>query len=683
MAKKPTVNVLLIEDDEEDYIITRDILSDIPTTSYSLQWQSNPNNALTSIRKEKFDVCLLDYNLRGTTALEVLAQFAAKHISVPIIMLTAQQDPDVDRNSMKAGAVDFLVKGQVTPLLLERAIRYAIERSNVQKEREKLLKEKAARREAEIQSDYYKLIAEAIPQMVWTATPDGVVDYFNSRWYDYTPLSEAMKKEQSDWTKIVHPDDVIPSQKAWQKAIKTGELFTVEYRFKTKSQTSYEWFLGIALPIRNRKNHIVKWFGTCTNIHRQKQAEATLRFLDKVNNVLTNSFDYKKNLDEIAHLIPEYMADWCVIDLLDNNTFKRVALVHADSSKKQIVEEILRDYPPDDTAPGGIGKVLRTGKTEYHQKVTKDVVKKTARNIPRLEKLISQLGLASYIVAPMIHNGMIYGAISFVRSDKNHAYTKHDVALVDDLASRIALAVENSQLYEKAQQGIVIRDEFLNIASHELRTPLTSLQLQMQILKNKLKNTSDETLLKTLQLMLEKSDQQTKRLANLINMLLDVSKMNGKKLELEKEPVDLSELTKEIIQRFDTELEKAHSPVTFINGVQAIGEWDRFRIDQVITNILSNAIKYGGGKPITVSITAKEGFGILSIEDKGYGIAPHDTERIFARFERTDAAKKHGGLGLGLYIASEIVKLHGGKIQVTSAIGEGSQFSIILPLTTD
>ncbi len=228
--------------------------------------------------------------------------------------------------------------------------------------------------------------------------------------------------------------------------------------------------------------------------------------------------------------------------------------------------------------------------------------------------------------------------------------------------------------FEDLKQAIRARDEFLSIASHELRTPLTALKLRLQALLYA------RGLEEKLEKKLESAARQTQRLERLIDNLLDISRITTGHLELEPEEIELAELTHEVVERLRDEAAATGSQIQFEASSPAGGKWDRLRIEQVVTNLVSNAVKYGEGKPIVVRVSADEGVAEISVRDRGIGIAEQDLERIFYQFERAANRRAPGGLGMGLYIARQIVEAHQGKIHVESKNGEGSLFRVSLPL---
>ncbi|MFO7178062.1 MAG: ATP-binding protein [Pseudomonadota bacterium] len=228
------------------------------------------------------------------------------------------------------------------------------------------------------------------------------------------------------------------------------------------------------------------------------------------------------------------------------------------------------------------------------------------------------------------------------------------------------------------RDAVATRDEFLSIASHELKTPLTPLQLQLDSLRLLLdkEGALDERAARKL----EQASRQTARLTRLVENLLDVSRITRFRLELEIEEVDLGELIREIASRYADEAHRAGCTLEIHAPSPVVGRWDRMRLEQVISILVSNAIKYGPGKPVEIRAEARDDAARLTVRDYGIGIAQADLSRIFERFERAVSARHYGGLGLGLYIARQIVDAHSGSIGVSSEPGAGATFTVVIPL---
>jgi signal transduction histidine kinase len=241
------------------------------------------------------------------------------------------------------------------------------------------------------------------------------------------------------------------------------------------------------------------------------------------------------------------------------------------------------------------------------------------------------------------------------------------------------VAIENSRLYREAQEAVRARDEFLSIASHELKTPLTTLQLQIQGLARKLKSSGDQPALQGLVARVATSERQVERLTALINNLLDISRITAGRLDLDLEPVDLAAVAREAAARFREDLARAGCVLELRADGECVGQWDRLRLEQVVTNLLSNAAKYGAGRPIEIEVDGGDATARFSIRDHGIGIPAEHQARIFERFERAVSDRHYGGLGLGLWIVRQIVDAFGGTIQVESQAGAGSTFTVLLP----
>jgi len=251
-----------------------------------------------------------------------------------------------------------------------------------------------------------------------------------------------------------------------------------------------------------------------------------------------------------------------------------------------------------------------------------------------------------------------------------------EIGLLADAFNRMLGEIDGRQ--KQAQQAIQVRDDFLSIASHELKTPLTSLRLQAQGLLMLPPTSVSEPDGKRIKHTLEVIDRQVARLDKLIANLLDVSRIAAGRLLLDPTETNLSSLVREVMRQFEAQLARGNCKLDASIEPSVIGLWDAPRLDQVVTNLISNAIKYGGGKPIELSVASTAAGARLVVRDQGIGISSDDQHRIFGRFERA-ASLSYGGLGLGLFISAQIVRAHGGTISVESTPKVGSRFTVELP----
>ncbi|MFP2927471.1 MEDS domain-containing protein [Pyxidicoccus sp. 3LG] len=243
-------------------------------------------------------------------------------------------------------------------------------------------------------------------------------------------------------------------------------------------------------------------------------------------------------------------------------------------------------------------------------------------------------------------------------------------------------AAENARLYREAQEAVLLRDEFLSVASHELKTPLTPLQLKLQGIKREAaRSPGGQVPSSQVVRAVDGAEQQVRKLAGLVNELLDVARLTEGRLSLSPEGVDLPQLLGDVVGRFAPEAARAECPLRLEVAAGIVGTWDRQRLEQIITNLLTNALKYGAGRPVSLEARVDGGLACIDVRDEGIGIAPESLERIFGKFERAVPERHYGGLGLGLYIAQQLAHAMGGEIRVQSRLGEGSVFTVLLPLS--
>ncbi|MFT3767673.1 MAG: hybrid sensor histidine kinase/response regulator [Minicystis sp.] len=266
-------------------------------------------------------------------------------------------------------------------------------------------------------------------------------------------------------------------------------------------------------------------------------------------------------------------------------------------------------------------------------------------------------------------------AASQAQAERELAETR--ARLLDDLEAK---NVELQRAKDYAEAAVHARDEFLVIASHELRTPLTSLQLHLQSIQRALDATGASCPTGRIITGIDVATRQTERLATLVDSLLDASRISAGRLELHPERLDLAAVVRDAAERLGEIARRAGSTVVVVAGHPVIGTWDRVRCEQVTTNLLSNAIRYGRGKPIEVEVTQEGQRARLVVRDAGIGIDEEQRTRIFGIFERGVSSRNYGGLGLGLYITRQIVEAHGGTIHVTSRLGQGLTFVVELPV---
>ncbi|MFP2926062.1 MASE1 domain-containing protein [Pyxidicoccus sp. 3LG] len=283
------------------------------------------------------------------------------------------------------------------------------------------------------------------------------------------------------------------------------------------------------------------------------------------------------------------------------------------------------------------------------------------------------------VLVPLVSREHVRGVLVLMRDERALFPGTEDLTLAEELARRFCMALETARLYGEAQQAITVRNEFIAIAAHELRTPLTTLMLRMRSLGRLLQQEcGSEAVLEKVHAM----SRQLGRLAQLVERVLDVGRITTHRLELQREQVDVSELVEQVVETFAEEADRAGCALRVEAKAGLRACWDPGRVEQALANLLTNALKFGAGKPIEVHVSEEGGWVRLAVRDYGIGIAPEALERIFGRFERAVSSRKYGGLGLGLFLTRWIVESHGGAIQAESHPGAGSTFVLLLPAGT-
>ncbi|WPN44466.1 hybrid sensor histidine kinase/response regulator [Pseudomonas sp. P8_241] len=243
----------------------------------------------------------------------------------------------------------------------------------------------------------------------------------------------------------------------------------------------------------------------------------------------------------------------------------------------------------------------------------------------------------------------------------------------------LLVKLQNTQL--ELEQAVRMRDDFMSIVAHEVRTPLNGLILETQLRKMHLaRDNADAFTLDKMHAMVDRDERQIKSLIRLIEDMLDVSRIRTGKLSIRPTHFDLAVLVRDLLQNFAQQIEAAEASVSLDAAQAVIGSWDEFRIEQVISNLLTNALRYGAKSPIAVRVYSTGGQAVVDVQDQGIGISEDNQKRIFQQFERVSAKHAVVGLGLGLFISEQIVTAHGGTITVQSRIGEGALFRVCLPL---
>lgn len=561
-------------------------------------------------------------------------------------------------------------------------------------------------------------LANSMPQLVWITDAKGNVEFFNSRWYEYTGTTAAGESSSNGWIDVLHPGDISRTKKTWKRSLETGELYEIEFRLRD-STGNYRWFIGRSLPTISTNGAIKKWYGTCTDIDDQKRRASLQHFLSEATKVLTSSLNYDETLRSIARIAVPRVADWCSIEVLnDDGQLEQVAVAHKDPTKVKWALELRKQQgPPNLDAPSGVPKVLRTGQSEFLPLIPDEVLVAASKNKEELE-ILRSLGLKSAIIAPLRIKDKVVGGITFIISDNNRLFDTKDLEIIEELANRASLAMTNSSLFAEAQKDLEHRkkledqlrlaneelerrveertaqledtnlnlqrsnqelQDFAYVASHDLQEPLRKIQAFGNLLQEEyakeLGEGSD---------YLKRMRSAAARMSALIEDILSFSRVTTMARSFTK--VNLSTVASEVLEDLETRISDTGATVEV--GKLPTIEADEVQMRQLLQNLIANAIKFHKPdvKPVVtinatieISQSSKIKYCRIIIQDNGVGFDEKYLDRIFAVFQRLHTRDSYEGTGIGLAVCRKIVERHGGSITAESIPGKGASFIIDLP----
>ena len=415
-------------------------------------------------------------------------------------------------------------------------------------------------------------------------------------------------------------------------------------------------------------------------------ARDRLEFLAEVSALLTSSLDYQETLDRAVHLALPQLGDYCNV-LVENEhgVLRHVAWAHVVKEKEGALRELARrllERPQQPNVPTFSKGVMQTGQPMIvdHAKIAAAIADVERSDLdPDLVALGGELLPYAYVGVPLLVRGRPIGVISFGTGEREsrREYSAADLTLVEEFARRVSLAIENARLFHQAAELNRLKDEFLATLSHELRTPLAAVLGWARMLVN------DQLDVDKSRHALQAIERNAQAQVQLVDDILDVARGMAGNLRLNVEPIDVVAVTHRSVEAIAPAAAAKHIDVRVHAAAQVMVLGDAGRLQQVVWNVLSNAVKFtAAGGRITIDVAARNANVEVEVTDTGVGIAPAFLPFVFDKFRQADGSftRQHGGLGLGLAIARHLVELHGGSIQARSdGEGHGSTFLIRLP----
>jgi Na+/proline symporter/signal transduction histidine kinase len=403
----------------------------------------------------------------------------------------------------------------------------------------------------------------------------------------------------------------------------------------------------------------------------EREASAQ-RFLAEVSGRLASSLDLETTARTVVHLPVPQLVDAALLWVSDGQKLPpRVWFAHADPEREQTANDALELEATRLADVGDVAQALAS---------RRPVTGGAGHDSAWPAAVQEATGLAGDVTLPLTTRRGTLGTLSLFLTEGSRLRLPADLTLAEELAHRAAVALENASLYQAAEGAIRARDEFLAVASHELKTPLTPLRITIQtilraVARGDLAKLPQDRLVE----LFGGTDGQIRRLVALVDDLLDVSRVSMGRLHLSLETVDLAAAARSVAERHRPELVQSGCDLLFALQAGVIGKWDRLRIEQIVANLIVNAVKYAPGGCVELAVEADSVFARLSVRDHGPGIAPEDQDRIFLPFERAVSYLKASGFGLGLYIVRQVAQAHGGSVRLDSQPGQGCTFTVELP----
>jgi PAS domain S-box-containing protein len=689
--KERQLIVIIADDSPEDRAALHDAFSRDPAVNYVVIEAESGAHAFELRRARKPDCLILKGDLPDMHVLDALKKLAAEEgaPACAVVVVVGDGDARLAVEVMKNGAHDCLEKNRARGAELRRAVNQAIEKAEQQ--RRPAAPERKRIEEAILESESrLRELADAMPQIVYTCGPDGLVDYGNKQWVEYVgvPVEQSIGRK---WMEAIHPDDRERTRNWLLESGGKGQPFEIEHRLRRKDG-QYRWHLARGTPIRDAQGLVVKWIGTSTDIHDRKEAEAEREELLSRERVARAEAEHSvKSIRRLQAVTDSALTHLTLDDLLYEMLARIRELLETDSATILLLTGDGQSL----AVRAAIGLELEEEVGRVVIPVGRGVAGSIAMNrAPLIVEDLSAVDVFSPILCqkarsligmPLIVEDRLIGVIH-TGTVRSRRFTEEDVRLLQLAADRVALAIEHARLYEverqarwHAEESNRVKDEFLAVVSHELRSPLNAILGYAALLRyggldaQRVKNAAD---------IIERSG---KAQTQLIDDLLDTARIISGKLRLEVGPVDLVMVIEQAVQTIQPAADaKGISIETDLPAEIGQITGDPARLQQVTWNLLSNAVKFTpqGGR-VEARLERVDPYIRIAVSDTGKGINPDFLPYIFDRFRQADAssARRHGGLGLGLTLVKYLVELHGGTIEAMSAgEGQGSTFNVTLPV---
>lgn len=504
-------------------------------------------------------------------------------------------------------------------------------------------------------------------KIIWDETSESIFGYKKG---DFPSTTIAFESH-------LHPDDREELLRVISESVEKKIAFDVDHRI-LRLDGKVRWVHSSGMAFYDRSGKAYRVMGTILDVTDRRLVEEEQTFLAEISENLSASLDFTENIQRFSDTVLDFLCDGLFMDLLKTDgSVERILLQHNDPEVIKTLSRIrVSQLDQFDERHPLLGSIV-SGKNILYSGLKPSLLEESFG--PEFAREVREAKMSSVMTLRLRGRESLLGTLTlFTTSGSGRVMEQRHVKLAEEIAYRVSLSLENSLLYAHSQESIKARDEFLSIASHELKTPLQSLTLQNQMRRRNMQKfgTGDKKSLKALEL----DYKQLTRINRLIDDMLEITRINANHLALNLEDFEFCQFIGEVVERFRPQLEASGCELSASLNCPLKIKGDSYRIEQVVVNLLTNAMKYGAGHPIKIEVQKKNDRGILYVQDRGPGIAESDIERIFERFERAISSSEVSGLGLGLFISRQIIEKHGGVLSVDSQLGTGSTFILELPI---
>jgi PAS domain S-box-containing protein len=525
----------------------------------------------------------------------------------------------------------------------------------------------------------FRSLVVATSTLLWTTDATGCFREDSPTWCAFTGQSYESWRNGSGWWEAIHPEDRARAAAAWQRAFSTRGLFEAEYRLH-RADGTYTPVVSRGVPVLELDGSVREWVGSITDITAPRRARQTLEVLTEASTALASTWEFSQALERLTRCVVPRLAEWCGVFLREESgALERVAFSDVDPVRALHLRKVGAGAP----VPLLLEPVLAHGRAQLLPALTEEALA-LEPDAARREVRRAFVGLRTLVV-PIRVKGQLRGGLVLLAGEGYRPHDADDIQLAEELAHRVAIALEHVRLFElarqerdRAEQANRAKDAFLATVSHELRTPLTAILGWTNILRTTPLPPEKQAR------ALETVERSARAQAQIVDDLLDISRIVAGRMRLEVKPVEFGAVVEGVLDVVrpaaaarDIRLETRLEGDTLVLG-------DAQRLQQVVWNLLTNALKFTPpGGQVTVRLMRRGAQVELEVSDSGQGIAPEFLPHLFERFQQADGSttRRHGGLGLGLSIVRHLVELQGGTVQAHSeGEGQGSRFSVSLPV---